>query len=166
MSDKKHLDEDSCAELVAYLDGELQGEAARSIEARLRQDKTTRAEADSLKRTWDLLDFLPRPEPSSSFTNRTMDRVTPYRTEAGALNRWQRWRMRLIGAAWAIALMAAAVGGYYTYQAVTYRPPGDAELIRDLRLIENKRWYDVGDSVDFLNKLDQSELFIEERFSP
>ncbi|MGL4555560.1 MAG: anti-sigma factor family protein, partial [Gemmataceae bacterium] len=47
------------ADLVAYLDGELSGEAAESMEAKLNLDPRMRAEAESLKKAWDLLDFLP-----------------------------------------------------------------------------------------------------------
>lgn len=63
------------AELVAYLDGELDPAAARRVEARLAADPEARARAASLKKTFDLLDYLPRPEPSPSFTTRTLDRL-------------------------------------------------------------------------------------------
>ena len=35
----------------------------------------------------------------------------------------------------------------------------DQDLARDLRLIENKRFYDHVDDLEFLNSLDQSDLF-------
>src|SRR5229473_2045109 len=57
------LNEDERAELVAYLDGELNEEAAQVLEARLSREPDLRAEAEALKRTWELLDYLPRPEP-------------------------------------------------------------------------------------------------------
>src|SRR4051812_16621241 len=75
MSKPPPLNEEERAELVAYLDGELSGDRARALEARLSLDPTARAEADALKRTWDLLDFLPRPEPSPSFTQKTLSRA-------------------------------------------------------------------------------------------
>ena len=40
--------------------------------------------------------------------------------------------------------------------------PGEKELVRDLRLIENKRFYDLVDDIDFLRQLDQPDLFGEE----
>src|SRR3954451_13737717 len=56
------LSEQERADLVAYLDGELTGEAARALEAKITLDPQARAEAETLKRTWELLDFLPKPE--------------------------------------------------------------------------------------------------------
>jgi anti-sigma factor RsiW len=43
MSKKPSLTDEERADLVAYLDGELRGPAARSIEARLSRDKAIRA---------------------------------------------------------------------------------------------------------------------------
>jgi hypothetical protein len=63
------------AELVAYLDGELDAAAARRVEARLASDAKARARAASLKKTFDLLDYLPKPEPSPTFTSRTLDKL-------------------------------------------------------------------------------------------
>src|SRR5205807_1877 len=63
------------AELVAYLDGELDPAAARKVEARLAKDPAARARAAELKKSFDLLDYLPRPEPSPTFTTRTLDKL-------------------------------------------------------------------------------------------
>ena len=63
------------AELIAYLDGELDPAVARKVEAKLAADPHLRARAAALKRTFELLDFLPKPEPSPSFTTRTLDKV-------------------------------------------------------------------------------------------
>ena len=80
MSTPSSFDDKERADLVAYLDGELDGDAARRIEQKLALDDAARAEATALKKTWDLLDFLPRTEPSPSFTHRTMECLTPIRT--------------------------------------------------------------------------------------
>lgn len=63
------------AELVAYLDGELEPAAARQIENRLAADPVARDKAAALKRTFDLLDYLPKPEASPNFTSRTLERL-------------------------------------------------------------------------------------------
>jgi hypothetical protein len=63
------------AELVAYLDGELDPAAAQRIEERLAADPGARAKASALKKTFELLDFLPKPEPSPTFTTRTLDKL-------------------------------------------------------------------------------------------
>src|SRR5437016_255159 len=64
------------AELVAYLDGELDRTGQQRVEARLGRDVRARAEAETLKRAWELLDYLPRPEPSPNFTERTLTRIS------------------------------------------------------------------------------------------
>ena len=70
------------AELVAYLDGELDDAAARKVEARLAKDPAARARAAELKKSFDLLDYLPRAEPSPTFTTRTLDRLPPVKATA------------------------------------------------------------------------------------
>src|SRR5262245_64983731 len=64
-------------ELTAYLDGELDESAAAAVEEKLRDDPALRREAETLKRTWELLDFLPQPEPSTDFASRTMSMAVP-----------------------------------------------------------------------------------------
>lgn len=63
------------AELIAYLDGELDPTAARQVERKLAADPDLRARADALKRSFDLLEFLPKPEPSPTFATRTLDKL-------------------------------------------------------------------------------------------
>jgi anti-sigma factor RsiW len=67
------------AELVAYLDGELDEAAARRVEARLARDPAARARAAELKKSFDLLDYLPRPEPSPTFATRTLEKLPAVR---------------------------------------------------------------------------------------
>lgn len=157
MSDPLHLNEEEREELVAFLDGELPDEEAHKVEAKLNRDAGTRAKADALRKTWDLLDYLPKPEPSSNFTNRTLERL-------GAVRRTQtlpRRRLRTLAAvlAWAAALLLAVAAGYGAMSLFLKRNPSDKDLVRDLRVLENKRLYDVGEDMDFLRELDHPDLF-------
>jgi hypothetical protein len=68
------------AELVAYLDGELDPAAARKVEARLAKDPAARARAAELKKSFDMLDYLPKPEPSTTFTSRTLEKLPAIKT--------------------------------------------------------------------------------------
>src|SRR5205807_3086423 len=94
VSNPSAFSEKERADLVAYLDGELEGDAARALEQKLALDPAARAEADDLKRTWDLLDFLPKSEPSPNFTHRTLDRLRPVATASQPVSRRGRpwWR--------------------------------------------------------------------------
>src|SRR5690242_13523120 len=79
MSKRANLSDDDWAQVTAYLDGELEGGAARSVEAKLNKDAAVRAEAEALQKTWEMLDYLPQPQASPAFTNRTLERVSVLR---------------------------------------------------------------------------------------
>jgi anti-sigma factor RsiW len=154
------LNEQEQDDLVAYLDGELTGEAARALEAKLSLNPRARAEADALRRTWDLLDYLPRPEPSPGFTHRTLSRAAPVVT--GKRPAVPGRRRILPGVGWAAALVLAALTGYAGVGLLRPHRPGEQELVRDLRVIENKPYYDLVGDMDFLRELDQPDLFGDE----
>jgi anti-sigma factor RsiW len=157
------LNEKEREDLVAYLDGELPEEAARSLEAKLHLDAQARAEANLLRQTWDLLDFLPRPELSVGFTHRTLERLAPVGTSGMRASAGPgRGKRGLLGLGWAAALVLAAVGGYAGFQLLAPAGPTEEDLVRDLRLIENKPLYDLVGDVEFLEALDQPALFGEE----
>jgi len=160
MSEPAPLNEQERADLVAYLDGELTGESARSLETKLNLNAAARAEADALRRTWELLDYLPRHQPSPSFTHRTLERLTPVRT---AEQQWGQRRHKVgLALAWAATVLVAGWVGYAGYNWFVPLEPGERELIQDLRLIENKRVYERVEDLDFWRGLDTPELFGDE----
>src|SRR5205809_7893011 len=107
MSNPNPLSDDDREELVAFLDGELDDEQSHAVESKITLDPTVRNEADTLKRTWDLLDYLPKPEPSPNFTNKTLDRISTRET-AHALRPARKRRQRLLtGFGWAAAVRLA-----------------------------------------------------------
>jgi anti-sigma factor RsiW len=163
MTKPNPLNEQEQADLVAFLDGELAGEAARALETKLSLNPAARAEAESLKRTWGLLDYLPKPEPSPNFTHRTLEKMAPIRATT-VISLWHSLpRPWLIGAGWAASVLAAAAIGYLGVGMTgAGRDLTDRDLTRDLRLIENKRFYDHVDDLDFLKSLDQADLFGED----
>ncbi len=163
MTKPNPLNEQEKADLVAFLDGELKGEAARALEAKISLNPAARAEAESLKRTWGLLDYLPKPEPSPNFTNRTLEKMAPIPTAPQRPIRRRSLRPWWIGAGWAAAIVAAASAGYIGVGMTRTRPDAtDPDLARDLRVIENKRFYDHVDDLDFLKSLDKPDLFGED----
>lgn len=162
MADRPPLSEEDRADLVAYLDGELKGEAARKIERHLALNPDVRAEADALKRAWDLLDFLPRAEPSPDFAQRTVSQIAPLRAGGNVAAGLRPWRPWLLGAGWAAAVLLATATGYTGTRMLTPRQPGEPELVRDLRIIENKRVYEQVEDFEFLRQLDSPDLFGEE----
>src|SRR5437763_10480257 len=111
------LSEEDRENLVAYLDGELDEATAQALESKLSLDPQARAEADALRRTWELLDYLPKPEPSTDFTNKTLSRLSVQSLSTksvpvtGPFHRRPRppWLMPL---GWAAAVLLAIGAGY------------------------------------------------------
>lgn len=168
MADRPPWNDDELADLIAFLDGELDEQAAQEIEAKLGRDPRARAEAESLRRTWDLLDYLPKPEPSTDFTHRTLDRISALRPVSTTVQaRRRRWRPVAVGVGWAAAVLVAAGAGYWGSRraeppeapAAVASPNVDRQLLRDLRVVENKRLYEHVDDIEFVWALADPELF-------
>jgi anti-sigma-K factor RskA len=173
MAKQTPLSDDERAELVAYLDGELPKPAAHALEAKINTDPRMRAEVETLRRTWELLDYLPKPEPKPDFASRTLDRVSTIRIPTSQFQRdaASRWRAWAFGAGWAAAVLLAGLAGYggglflssrtgsSTDPATTDIQP---QLVKDFRVIENQRLYVHADDLDFLRALQDPELFGEE----
>jgi anti-sigma factor RsiW len=161
------LNDEDRAELVAYLDGELGEKAAQAFEARLSRDGELRAEADVLKRTWDMLDFLPRAEPSASFTHETLERLAVQNTGGPGSSRLRLWKWAIYGG-WAAAVLVAVgaglVAAHFFGPAIhptSQSPSGqqvDVEvlMIRDLDVIRNKRLYDKAEDINFVRSLPEA----------
>src|SRR5665213_3120308 len=163
MTKPNPLNEQEKADLVAFLDGELRGEAARALEAKISLNPAARAEAESLKRTWGLLDYLPKPEPSPNFTHRTLEKMAPIPTATPTPIRRRSLRPWWIGAGWAAGVLLAATVGYLGVGWTGGRGDAtDRDLTRDLHVHENKMVYDHVDDLDFLKSLDQPDLFGED----
>jgi hypothetical protein len=164
---------DATEELVAYLDGELDPTAAESMAARMGLDPKLRAEADALQRAWDILDVLPRPQPSAAFATRTISQVVPIpaapsgtqvvATPPILVPPGRRPGAGFWAAAVAVVLLAGA-GGYFARQAIVPAPkPVTPEpTADDFSLMKNLRLYRHVDDIDYLKKLDSPELFGDE----
>jgi anti-sigma factor RsiW len=171
MANLPPLSDEERAELVAYLDGELPKPAALALEVKLNTDPRLRTEVDTLRHTWEMLDYLPKPEPSANFTSRTLDRVSALRPVSRPLKIRGRWRPWVLGIGWAAAVFVAAMAGYgggHWLSNRTHQPaPGQAvevrpQLVQDFRVIENRQLYERVDDMDFLRALLDPELFGED----
>ena len=165
--------------LVSYLDGELEpAEAERRRHAHQPRPRAA-AEAESLRKTWALLDHLPRPEPSADFTNKTVSRVFPAAaTAARSGSRPSRPvvtppRAGWSAGKWALAaaiILAAGGAGYVARFAVgpKAKPPGEdeagseARVRADERILKNLKAYRRAGDIEFLRALDDPHLFGDE----
>lgn len=167
------------ADLIAYLDGEVDGDTARAVESRLALDPRTRTKAEAYKKTYDLLDFLPKPEPSPDFTTRTVSQLSPVipglssatlaldpveaPTPSQQLPVRHGWPS---GLGWLIAGIVAAMAGYGLHatakpwfasaaDANSHPPITDA----DRRAISHLALYLGVDDLDFARALAANDLF-------
>ena len=180
-------------DLVAYLDGELDPDRNEAVEAKIGIDPTARAEADALKKTWDLLDYLPKPEPSPSFTERTLSRLEPVRLSGSSSSpsgpalaksgttalpsqpstanavvakpRSPRQKM-FIAFAWLTVFAAAGFAGYFARAKVVHldQQQLDAKILSEQRMLRNVQRFRYVDDLAFLQALDNPELFGEEPY--
>jgi anti-sigma-K factor RskA len=176
MPEPKRLTDAERADLIAYLDGELTGDARRQVENRLITDPAMRTEADTLKRAWDLLELLPRPEPSTTLATRTLRQVSALgvgavkKSEpvAGPARRPRNYRTALVIATWAAAALVALGVGYAVtpgprpITAADIDPGRDPLMVREPTVIENLPLYLAGDNLEYVLALDQSDLFADD----
>ena len=149
--------------LVAYLDGELGDRESREIATKLTQSVTARRELEALEKTWELLDHLPRLEPSAEFTARTLTQAEVLQARDGRLFTLADSAARRLTQA-AILLVSSVLTLAATYAAARWLwPDPTARLERDLSLAQHLDEYlDVG-TFAYLSTLDQSPLFNEAR---
>jgi anti-sigma factor RsiW len=159
------LSEEDLAALSAYLDGELDEATAHRMETRISLDPALRAEYESLRQTWGLLDYLPRATPRPDFTNRTLERLSVERRVALGNGLWRRLRP-VVG--WTAAAVLVACIGYVSGGRMHSRPPeppepeSDDVLVQHLPVIERWSLYQHASDLDFVRGLDDPELFGEE----
>jgi anti-sigma factor RsiW len=196
------------AQLIAYLDGELNEDEESAVEVRLNTDPAARREATALKQTWDLLDYLPKHEPSPTFTSKTLSRLdkvpvpppsvplTPPPASAvptapvptarvptapvptapvptapvptapvptapvptAPVRRW-RWLAPLAASLAALGLGYGLARWFPPLPMVTPTRDPDAELVNDLRVLEQLRQYRYADDIDLVQTLAKPELF-------
>ncbi len=150
-------------DLIAYLDGELDDDAAEAVESQLANDPAARARADEHKKAFDLLDYLPKSEPSPTFTNRTITRLMPTAGVSGSqaaqpvMPRRRVWPEVLAWAVLAVLAGGVAFAGSRMMRPTT-PPPADLPL-SDLAVIESLPLYAGVDDVTFLRELHKADLF-------
>jgi hypothetical protein len=180
MPDPLPTDEPLDAELIAYLDGELDEHSAKEIELRLEGDANLKAVAAAYKRTWELLDYLPQPDPSPTFTTRTVDKMAVLRPAPSPVSQTMSsataapvyeiaavpkgnpaWKwIGVVAAALVLFLLGYGISGLSNRKPA---PPDEHEveerMARDLRVLDHWNLYQHGDDIDFVEALARPEYF-------
>ncbi|MDA1051140.1 MAG: hypothetical protein O3C40_11765 [Planctomycetota bacterium] len=159
MNDPNHQHDTTIdEELVAYLDGELDADAARRVAARLAEDAELRQKLEQHQRTWDLLDELPRTDVGEHFTQTTVEMVAvSVADQVDDASRRNSLRAKfgwLIGGGVAVA---ASLAGYALVASIVAAP--NRQLVEDLRVIENLDAYRAVEDIEFLRALEREGLF-------
>jgi hypothetical protein len=152
-------------DLVAYLDGELDADAARRMEERLRADEALQSELRRLERAWDMLSVLPRSEANPGLTKSTVEMLaleTEGDFERQAATRVRRRRLMWVAAA--AGLFTAGLLG--TLLGAAAWPDPDAPLLRDLPVVRHVELYQQAGDVEFLRQLRQRGLFVNDGLPP
>jgi len=147
--------------LVAYLDGELPSQEAEQVERRLAQEPLVRQRLTALEKSVELLRLLPRSAPTQAFTQVTVTLAAEVAERELGL-RQRRTRSQRIGW-WLLGggtAAAALVFGYLTTWSYLEAP--NAQLRRDLPVLQHLDEYRTADSLEFIQRLEQAGLFTEE----
>lgn len=154
--DQQRLSPEDRANLVAYLDNELNDAQSRAIATKLTQSLTARREVESLQKTWEMLDLLPRPRASQDFSTRTLAFAGQATARSGpaAADLIRRGGVLL---AWVLATLALTLAGYLVTLRVL--PNRSARLARDLPIAESLDEYREIGNLPFLQQIDSATEF-------
>lgn len=164
MTEPDALSEQEREELIAYLDGELDPEAARAVEEKLQRDPRWQREAEGLKTAWDMLDYLPQAQATATFTEQTL---TLFAASRSRQLRWRRWRRWLGFTSWAAAVVVAVFFGWHAAKrplsdaSPTPLPAPSEEIVQLLEHHDYWPYYEKVGTFSFLRELDRSGLFEE-----
>ncbi|MGD9855758.1 MAG: anti-sigma factor, partial [Planctomycetaceae bacterium] len=102
------------ADLVAYLDGELDERATERIETVLAQSNVARNDVEGLAQTYELLDLLPRYAAPAEFTEQTIAsiRISELRPDYRQAPWFRVARQSLLMLVWMAALVAVIAVSY------------------------------------------------------
>ena len=148
-------------DLVAYLDGELDAETSRQIEAQLATDAVARRAVQRFEQAWDALDTLPRSDLDEAFTRSTVEMVAiSAASDVDELKAQTRRRRALALAGLAASALVATLAGFSAMYWQLTAP--NRQLVRDLPVIENMEYYRHAESLEFLRRLEAEGLFSDE----
>ena len=161
MAAEQRLTQTERGNLVAYLDGELNEVEARAISTKLTQSVSARREAEALRKTWELLEYLPRPTATPQLAQQTLTEIARLGQGnprlAGLAGRVVRFGGRA-----AACLLTAAVTLALGYAGARWLwPDPSARLARQLSLAEHLDEYEEIGTFEFLQQLDESPVLQE-----
>ncbi len=148
-------------QLIAYLDGELNTEAARQLDQRLANEPQLQQRLQQHQRAWDMLDELPHTDVGERFTHTTVEMVAvSIADHVDETSQTTARRSKLVWLAGGMLSIAASIVGYFVVASALSNP--NRQLVEDLRVIENLDAYRAAEDIEFLRALESEGLFTGE----
>lgn len=145
-------------DIVAYLDGELDAETSRQIEARLATDAVARRTLQRLEQAWDALDTLPRADLDEGFTRSTVEMVAVAAGKQASEQLTRRpSRKRQMWLAVVGGALLASLASFFVVRAALGDP--NQALLDNLSVLERLEIYREVGEIDFLQELERSGVF-------
>jgi hypothetical protein len=153
------LTPDERADLVAYVDGELPEAHSRVISTKLTHSATARREVEILRKTWEMLDHLPRPVATPTFADKTISEIRRLELKDHAwLPAVSLWSARLARAMVYLLVGVVCLGVGFALTRWVWPDP-TKRLAEDLTLAEHLDEYLEVGSFEFLSQLADSKEF-------
>lgn len=150
------------SELVAYLDGELDDKHCESLERQLVTNPGLRRYAETLDRTWQLLDSLGDAPASGAFTQKTLASVASIAHESAPVRSsrgfdWVHQIPWLKMSSWFAAAFLGTSFGLFLSRTDRVSTPNskDVELLQHLSLLQNYEKYFPVPSLEFLRNVSE-----------
>ena len=161
------------SDLVAYLDGELDDSSLELIERRLVDDIPLRRSAETLDRTWQLLDTLEDAEASGDFAQKTLASIaaagagidvdaaadTPVLRKSGGITFPWRPAVSLFAVSFLTSTLTLAIT---RWNAAAATPDSDRILLQNLDVLKDYSAYRLVPDVQFLRELQLPETISED----
>jgi hypothetical protein len=161
LSPQTRLTDDERANLVAFLDGEVDESLARSLEDKAARSVSVRREIEALDKTWGLLDWLPRPELPAEFAAQTLTQIHARQEQAEQFEGQLKSGATILAKtlAWALCVVAIGTVGFMSMRYLW--PDPNRALINDLDAVENLDTYRAIPDIKFLDDLSRLGIFVE-----
>ena len=147
------------ANLVAYLDGELNEAESLAISNKLANSVSVRREIEMLQKTWQMLEMLERPQVDEDFKSRTL---TEARLSPPLQDRWLTLvtdaARNVAGLVLRLAILAILAGAGYAATALLW-PDLSQRLVEDLGIAEHLDEYQAVGNFEFLSELERRPEF-------
>jgi hypothetical protein len=166
MQQQQRLTEQERADLVAFLDGELDDDDSQNLETKISSSVSARREIEALEKTWSMLDWLPRLDAPADFAGQTVSRIHSQQLRSERIEGRVKQVAGVTGKtlAWALCAAAALVVGFVGMRYAW--PDPTRELIGDLEIAQNLEMYRAVPDVKFLDDLSLLRFFEDAVVSP